>query len=249
MPGRLPPPVLVVGRRGGQTRGCSSAASPAEPQPQLGLRRASHRSPSSRSDPVVVEHPWPGSPRHRRGRRSTAAPGAGTRGPGTPRCCRCRRAPGWRSRTRSARLGRSRPWPRRPPPARQPGGRASTAQAACRRDAARPLHRHEGVGQQVLDGLERADGDAVLAPLTRVVAGQLHRAAHGPDQVGAGQRQPERRPAGESSAVITLSPTAIGPAPTGRMAAEGRVRSMLTVMPGNVTDARVDPRRAREQQR
>ena len=55
--------------------------------------------------------------------RSTAARGAGTRGPCTPTCCRCRRAPGSRSRTRCARaraavrLGH-RGRPRAPRPAR-----------------------------------------------------------------------------------------------------------------------------------
>ena len=84
------------------------------------------------SDPVVGEHPVEARVRRRRGRRSTAAPGAGGRGPGTPTCCRCRRAPGWRSRTPCGRPARSRPWPARRRPAPRDGGRASTAHAAWR---------------------------------------------------------------------------------------------------------------------
>ena len=47
------------------------------------------------------------SPPGRTGNNSVRdrAPGAGRRGPGTPRCCRCRRAPEWRSRRRAGRAG------------------------------------------------------------------------------------------------------------------------------------------------
>ena len=60
--------------------------------------------------------------------------------------------------------------------------------------AAGALGGHEGVGQQVLDGLEGADRLAELAALGGVVAGEGHGAAHHPDQVGGRDGQAQGRP-------------------------------------------------------
>ncbi len=49
----------------------------------------------------------------------------------------------------------------------------------------------------MLHGLERANRHAVLAPHGRVLAREPDRAAHHSDQVGGGERESERRPAGE----------------------------------------------------
>ena len=56
---------------------------------------------------------------------------------------------------------------------------------------------HPGVGQQMLDGLERPDRGTVLVALCRIGSGQPDRPAHGPHQVGAGQRHTEGRPPGQ----------------------------------------------------
>ena len=138
--------------------------------PRATRRRRSRKAASSgespksmvASDPVVGQHPLEAGPDPAEELGWRGGPAAGRHGPGTPRCCRCRRAPGSRSRTRCGPPGRSRPWP--PPPAARASsaGRASTAHAACRATLRDPSIRHVGVGQQVLDGLERADGPPEL---------------------------------------------------------------------------------------
>ena len=72
--------------------------------------------------------------------RSTAARGAGTRARCTPTCCRCRRAPGSRSRTRCARRGRSTPWRPRPAASASAGGERVDGPRRVQRDAERALH-------------------------------------------------------------------------------------------------------------
>ena len=64
-------------------------------------------------------------------------------------------------------------------------------------DAARALHEHEGIGQQVLDGLERADRPAELLAGDRVRHGEVDGAAHDAHQVGGGQGQTHGRPGRE----------------------------------------------------
>ena len=130
-------------------------------------RRASHRSPSPTSDPVVVEHPLEAGARRRRARRSTAWPGAGGRGPGTPRCCRCRRAPGWRSRTRRAPPARSRPWPPRPPPARRRAPARRPPRRRAGRRCAIPPSATNASASRCCTAWNDPMADAVLAPLRR----------------------------------------------------------------------------------
>ena len=79
--------------------------------------------------------------RRHRARRTTRAPGAGRRGPGTPTCCRCRRGPGSTSRTRCGRPGRSRPWRPRRQPARRRGRARRRPRRRGRRRCAIPRWR------------------------------------------------------------------------------------------------------------
>ena len=53
-------------------------------------------------------------------------------------------------------------------------------------DRARELDAQMGVGQQVLHGLERPDGDPELVPVARVVGGELEDALTHPDELGGG---------------------------------------------------------------
>ena len=75
--------------------------------------------------------------------------------------------------------------------------RESTAHARVQGDAARSLHGHVGVDQQVLEGLEGSDGRVILAPGGRVRPGQLEGTAHDADEIGACEGQAERHPAGQ----------------------------------------------------
>ena len=53
------------------------------------------------------------------------------------------------------------------------------------------------LGEQVLHGLERTDGHAVLPALGRVRDRDVEHAAHDADEVGAREREAERGPLGE----------------------------------------------------
>jgi len=63
--------------------------------------------------------------------------------------------------------------------------------------ADRTLHQAVGLGEQVLHGLERSDGDAELLAFRRVGDGDVERAAHDADEVGTGERQAQRGPGRE----------------------------------------------------
>src|SRR5262245_17205999 len=62
------------------------------------------------------------------------------------------------------------------------------------RGAERPLDQAASLGEQMLHGLEGPDGDAVLLPLLRVGDRDVEDATHDPDQIGARERQAQRRP-------------------------------------------------------
>ena len=92
VPRSLARPVGVVGRRCRQV-----GVVVGHPRPQaltegrlVGRVTEVHCGPRSRG----ARAPCPDWRRHRRGCRSRAGPDGGRRGPCTPRCCRCRRAPG-----------------------------------------------------------------------------------------------------------------------------------------------------------
>jgi hypothetical protein len=52
--------------------------------------------------------------------------------------------------------------------------------------APRAFHRYERVGEKMLDGLKRSDGDAVLPARLCIFGGKVDGAAHGSDEVSAG---------------------------------------------------------------
>ena len=60
------------------------------------------------------------------------------------------------------------------------------------RQADRTFHEDARLGEQVLHRLERADGDAVLVPLLRVLAGRVEHTFHGADEVGDRDGQGQR---------------------------------------------------------
>ena len=76
------------------------------------------------------------------------------------------------------------------------------------RDAERALHEAARFGEQVLHGLERTDGHAVLRALGRVRDGDVEHAAHDADEVGAREREAERGPRGE--VVVGEEPALVG---------------------------------------
>ena len=158
----------------------------------------------SRTPVDGVPAPAGGGPR-RRAARSTTARGAGTRARSTPRCCRSRRAPGWRSRTRCGRRGRSRPWRPRRLRSASSGGSASTAHAAYCDTLIEPSTQDPRLGEQVLHRLERADGDAVLLPLLRVLARGVEHAFHRADEIGDGDRERRAPDCGRSRPSSTAS--------------------------------------------
>ena len=65
------------------------------------------------------------------------------------------------------------------------------------RDAERALHEAARLGEEVLHGLERTDGNAVLPALGGVRDRHVEHAAHDADEIGARERQAERGPRGE----------------------------------------------------
>src|SRR5262245_34073301 len=62
------------------------------------------------------------------------------------------------------------------------------------RGAERSFDQAASIGEEMLYGLEGADGDAVLLPLLRVDDRDVEHAAHEPNQIGARERQTEGRP-------------------------------------------------------
>ena len=142
---REPEEPAVVERRGARPPGPASSrrrsTTPAGrgcwPSSQARSRRRNSASSGASAKSIGVPDPgarapWSSTDRRRRARRSTATPGGGTRGRGTPRCCRCRRAPGSRSRTpmRAARAQYA--LATAPAASASAGSSASTAHAACR---------------------------------------------------------------------------------------------------------------------
>ena len=130
--------------------------------------------------------------------------------------------------------GRSRPWPPPPQPVRRRGASSSTAQAAWSVTLRAPSAWTIGVCQQVLDGLKRTDGHAVLPALSGVVvASSTAPASHRP-----GRRMPKRGPSAvhRLQVVRSIDPAAAldgrhvgrGSRPT-----EGRVRSIPAVAPSS----------------
>ncbi len=100
------------------------------------------------------------------------------------------------------------------------------------RGAARALHEHEGVGEQVLDGLERADRPAVLVPRARRSSTARSIAPRMvPTRSADGERQPEGRPPGEVIAGERTGRPArpTSTAGTGSTSATSRVRSARAV--------------------
>ena len=73
--------------------------------------------------------------------------------------------------------------------------------------AARPLGGDVRVGQQVLHGLERADGVAVLVAVLGVVGGQGDGAAHRADEIGGGEGEAE---GGDGGDVVAGEPIGTG---------------------------------------
>ena len=156
----------------------------------------------------------------RRRRRTTgrrAAPAAGRRGRCTPTCCRCRRAPGSRSRTRCARRARSTPW--RPARRRVPrrAGALSTAHAAWSADAARPLHQAvRASASRCCTAWNEPTGTPYCRRSAAYATVTSSTPAHHADEVGAGEREPERasRPRGRRSGErARCSPTGTTSAP------------------------------------
>ena len=98
--------------------------------------------------------------------------------------------------------------------ATRPAARASVRREVVdgprrvQRDAERALHQAACFGEQVLHGLERTDGYAVLAALGRVRDRDVEHAAHHADEVGAREREAERGPRGE--VVVGEQPALIG---------------------------------------
>ena len=76
------------------------------------------------------------------------------------------------------------------------------------RDAERALHEAVRLGEQVLHGLERPDGHAVLPALGRVRDRHVEHAAHHADEIGAREREAERGPRRE--VVVGEEPTLVG---------------------------------------
>ncbi len=225
MPGGHARPVLVV--RGGRGEARVVVHQPcAQPQAEcrfLGRVTEVHHRPPAHDGRARAS----GSHRRCRGCRPRAGTAGGRRGPGTPMCCRCppctwiavsqtsARRPGavcLRHGGRRQRLGR---------------GQRVHRPRRVQRDAAGALRGDERVGQHVLDGLERADGGAVLPALGRIGGGEVHRTAHGPHEVGTRQREAEGGPASE---VVRRDRTApprrsAQRADDGSRTTDGRVRS------------------------
>ena len=221
MPRGLAGPVVVGRSTTPAGPGCCRAASRAGGR---GTRppRASHRSP--RASAIGVRSrggraPGRGWRPRRRARRSTAGPGAGGRGRGTPRCCRCRRAPGWRSRTRSGRPGRRRPWPpRRRPGRRRPGGRRRPRRRGGRRCATPRWRRRRRRAGAARPGTSRWAGRTAGAPWRSRRPGRPRRAwcRRGRRDVSG---QAEGGPA--RSSVVGDEPARRRPAPRPRPAGRG----------------------------
>ena len=96
----------------------------------------------------------------------------------------------------------------RPAAARVGGREVVDGPRRVQRDAVRTLHQAARLGEQVLHGLERTDGYAVLLALRRVRDGDVEHTAHHADEIGTRERQTERRPLGE--VVAGEEPTLVG---------------------------------------
>ena len=77
------------------------------------------------------------------------------------------------------------------------GGEVVDGPRRVQRNAERTFHQAPRVGEEVLHGLERTDGNAVLPALGGVRNRDVEHAAHDTDEVGARDREPERGPLGE----------------------------------------------------
>ena len=138
--------------------------------------------------------------RRRRTSGRRAARAAGRRGRCSPTCSPSRRAPARRSRRRCARRARCTPWPR----ARRCGLRrargSSTAHAGYSAALNAPSIRQRASARRCCTAWNVPIGDAVLPPFLRVGDRDVEHAPHEPDQIGARERQTQRRPGVEIGA-------------------------------------------------